>query len=492
MKKFLGTNPLYVFLIAPFFVLHGYFENFGYIAVGQTLLLAGMYCAGALLTFLLFLAIYRDRSKAALAAGFILSVYFFFGAFHDLLKEQVHPLAHYSLLLSALGLTAIVLLFWLGRTKRKFTGLQLFLNSLFLVYILVDLAGIINRSFQKDQDTGRAIRQQKMGYVPYAGTTKPDIYFLLFDAYTSSLALKEKYHFDNGDFDRFLLSEGFHIQRQSRSNYQFTFFSMPSMLNMSYVPGLEIKRDSIELRKYLTDLVRDNEFTAFLHRQGYEIVNCSIFDLQGNPSPVDESLLPIKTRLITEQTLYSRVMKDLGFHFLPYFRNTLLEKELYRSRENDNRLISLVKSQSAVPAARPRFVYGHFNFPHPPYYYDSLGNPRRVVTFYSASDENDWKSYIDYLTYTNARAEELVRTIKKNTGGRAVIVLMGDHGLRYHTLPGPPPLYQLQNQNAVYFPGKDYHLFYDSISAVNQFRVVLNSLFGQNLPLLKDSTVELK
>ena len=69
---------------------------------------------------------------------------------------------------------------------------------------------------------------------------------------------------------------------------------------------------------------------------------------------------------------------------------------------------------------------------------------------------------------------------------------MGDHGLRYHDRLGYNPLSFVENQNAVYFPGKDYRLFYDSISGVNQFRVILNTLFGQNLPLLKDSVVNVK
>jgi len=46
-----------------------------------------------------------------------------------------------------------------------------------------------------------------------------------------------------------------------------------------------------------------------------------------------------------------------------------------------------------------------------------------------------------------------------------------------------------KNLNAVYFAGKDYHLFYDSVSGVNQFRIILNSLFNQSISLLKDATI---
>jgi hypothetical protein len=492
MKKFLGTIPLYVLLIPLFFVLHGYVENFGYIDAGQTLLLAAIYSVGAAITFLLCLLVYRNCARAALATAFFLCTYFFFGALQDFLKEHAHSLSRYAVLLPALMLTAILLLIGLKRTKRSFPGWQLFLNCLFLLYIVIDLAGMLARSLQKNRDPAQTLRQEKMGYVPCPTTTRPDIYFLVFDAYASSKALKEQYHFDNSAFDHFLEKEGFHIQQQSRSNYRFTFFSMPSILNMSYLEDLEIKRSPVELRNYLTGLILDNEVMAFLHRQGYEIVNCSSFDLRGNPSPVVESLLPIRTRLITAQTLYSRVIRDLGYHFLSYLTVPVLGTELYQSLNNDNKLIAAVEKASALPAGKPRFIYGHFNFPHPPYYYGKLGVKRTVTSFYDGTDENNVQGYLDYLYYTNLQAEHLVTKIKKNSGGKAVIILMGDHGLRYPYFASPAPLYQLENQNAVYFPGKDYHLLYDSISGVNQFRVVLNTLFGQHLPLLKDSSAELK
>ena len=84
---------------------------------------------------------------------------------------------------------------------------------------------------------------------------------------------------------------------------------------------------------------------------------------------------------------------------------------------------------------------------------------------------------------------DLISTIKKNTGGNAVIIFMSDHGFRYIPNGKDLPGYAFNNQNAVYFPDGDYHLFYDSISAVNQFRVIFNKMFRQNLPLLKDSSI---
>ena len=492
--KNLQTIPLFVFLLPVFFVLHGYRENLGYIHPGQATLLAGVYLLGSGIVVCLCYLLYRNVPKAALAAGLLLAFYFFFGAIQDFLKAYLHPLSRYALLVPALVVASIAWIVFLRRTGRSFRSWFFYLNSLFLIYLLVDATPILLSSAASSRARHRIdASNDTITYTRYTGTAKPDIYFLLFDAYTSSKCLKEQYQYDNGDFDRFLTEKGFHIAYASRSNYKYTILSMPSIFNMDYLDKLkDVKGGPVAEYYYLSDLIKDNEFMDWLHSIGYDIVNCSIFDLRGHPSPITESLLPLQTRLITDQTFYSRFYRDVGWNFYQFTINPLSEEEINLSLNNDNKLIRLVGSASATPSTHPRFIYGHFNIPHPPYYFDKEGRPRKVAAPYRATDEDRLQDYLDYLNYTNKRAEELIDTILKNTQGRAVIIFMGDHGLRYHDELGYNPLSFVQNQNAVYFPGKDYHLFYDSISGVNQFRVVLNSLFGQNLPLLKDSIVNVK
>lgn len=493
MKRRLHTMPFFLGLLPVFFVLHGYRENLGYIHAGDALLLTAVYLLGSAVVFLLFLALYRQPAKAALAAVFILAFYFFFGALHDGLRAHVRPLSRYAVLLPAFLAAATAWIIFLRRTGRPLQRWLFYLNCLFLIYIAIDLAGLALPFSRRPKGAGAAASRDTITYTRYTDSAKPDIYFLLFDAYSSSLALQQQYHYDNGDFDRFLTAEGFRILRESRSNYKYTILSMPSILNMCYLDRLkDVKGGPVEEYYYLSDLIRDNELITYLRSLGYAIVNCSIFDLRGEPSPVEGSLLPLQTRLITDQTLYSRFYRDIGWNFYRFTINPLSAKEIYKSLDNDNRLISRLEAASAGHSSRPRFIYGHFNIPHPPYYFGRDGNPRKVAGPYRAADEDRLQDYLDYLPYTNRRAEEIIRTILRNTGGKAVIILMGDHGLRYHDRLGYNPLSFVQNQNAVYFPGGDYHLFYDSISGVNEFRVVLNSLFRQKIPLLKDSTVNVK
>jgi hypothetical protein len=72
-----------------------------------------------------------------------------------------------------------------------------------------------------------------------------------------------------------------------------------------------------------------------------------------------------------------------------------------------------------------------------------------------------------------------------------VIIFMSDHGFRHFTKPVDRK-YHFMNLNAVYLPGRNYSLFNDSLSNVNQFRVLFNSLFKTSYPVLPDSCIYLK
>jgi hypothetical protein len=490
MKNKLQLLPLPVILLPFFFVLHGFLENYGYINLKDAALLTGLYILYAGALFILFLALYRNRIKAGLAAAMLLAIFFFFGALQDFFKSHFAILNRYSVLLPALLIIAAIVIIFLRRTKRTLRRFNLFLNCLLLVYIIVDLTAIAGRMLSGSKNKSYS---GNVPFIPCDTCQHPDIYFLVFDAYQGSSSLKEKYHYDNSEFDRFLQREGFHIQAKSHANYKYTILSMPSILNMSYLDKLSsVKGGPVQEYYYLSDLIRKNQLTDFLVSMGYDVVNCSIFDLQGNPSPITESLLPLKTRLITDQTLFSRCMRDIGWHLFQFSHDPFSEKVLYGDLNNNNTLIKDFNRAIAAPALRPRFVYGHFNLPHPPYYFDKDRKRNAIKKAYTAEDEDDIQSYLDYLNYTNDVAENLILKIKKATNGKAVIIFMGDHGLRYHDQLEYNPPWFLQNQNAVYFPGKEYGQLYDSISGVNQFRVVLNTLFKQNIPLLKDSIVNVK
>ncbi|HVE61418.1 MAG TPA: hypothetical protein VNA26_06350, partial [Chitinophagaceae bacterium] len=78
-------------------------------------------------------------------------------------------------------------------------------------------------------------------------------------------------------------------------------------------------------------------------------------------------------------------------------------------------------------------------------------------------------------------------TILQKSKTPPIIVFMGDHGFR-HFLQPVDRHYHFMNFNSIYLPGKNYKGLYDSISGVNQFRIILNNQFKTNFPLIKDSS----
>ncbi|MEO6221408.1 MAG: hypothetical protein ABIO81_13330, partial [Ginsengibacter sp.] len=314
MINALRKQPWYLFLLPLFFVIHGFTENYGFINFWDTLILAFTYVIAALILFFLFLFLFKNRVKAALAVSFLMAFYLFFGAIQDFCKTYVSFLNRYSVLLPVFVIIFVTLILYLRKSKSNFSKLNLFLNSLFLIYILVDFGSLVYKKFNPSLNKLAAYSfAREYDYRPCDSCPKPDIYFLVFDEYASSVSLKNHFNYDNSSLDTFLTEQGFHIQRRSTSNYNFTPLSMASLLNMSYLKGITPNDISIEDYARCNELIRNNEVINFLSLQGYEIVNYSIFDLAGNPSLISQDFLPLKTKLITDGTLFNRMHKDLGW-----------------------------------------------------------------------------------------------------------------------------------------------------------------------------------
>lgn len=489
MLGFIKKYPLYLFLLPVFFVLHGFVENWGFIDPYEALLLLGSYLGMALVITLFSYIFFKSWTKASLVTTFWMSFFFFFGAIHEFLKTTpaLAFLSRYSILLGTTLVLLILLFIFLKRTSKPFNKFSVYLNALFLIYILTDTGiGIYKSITQKDEGLSVYTFTQENKQKPCDTCAKPNIYFLLFDEYAGSTSLKEEYNFDN-DLDSFLIQQEFKIQRHSNSNYNFTPFSMSSILNMSYIDGIKnINRISAEDYSNTTLLIRDNEVIKYLDMQGYEIINYSVFDLAGNPSMVEQSFLPLKTKLISDRTLFAQMNKDIGWLLMTKIPFKWFDKNYYfRHRDNNIEFHEKITALSESHPKKPFFVYGHFYMPHSPYFYNKKGELKSQELVMTEYKSNPAPAYLEYLIYTNTKIKSLLASIRKNDP-KAVVILMSDHGYRNRELQNKKAFFR--NLNAVYFPDHQTSMFYDSITGVNQFRLVFNKMFNANYPLLKDSS----
>lgn len=442
--------------------------------------------AAGLALFFIGKKVFSNNGKAALFSSFILILVLFFGAIQEFLVQfRITHLLGRLVVLVPLSLFAMLLFFiFLKRTKRTFARTIIYVNVLLLVYIIID-AGVIIAGLTKYADP----RKQTVGQYGWSGCdtcSKPSVYLIMPDSYFGSDGLRRYFNYDNRDFENYLRRENFHINNGSLSNYTFTAFSIASTFNMDYLQNIgRFTYNDHYAYTQATKALQYNKVFAFFAALGYTVNNYSGFDMHGAPAYHKSELMPNKIRLITKQTMFYRVNK--------YLRPYLVRKGWLSPEKMEEEYISLteemmqkVLDDSKPGTNNPEFTYLHLMMPHEPYAFDSLGN-RMINGKVTATGftYDPHQQFLQYQVYTNKRISGFIKQLKTKTGGKAVILLLSDHGYR--------PAFKMDrklsycNLNALYLPRQNYSGWYDGISNVNQFRVLFNTLFHQDMPMLVDS-----
>ncbi len=482
LKKY----PYFLFLLVFFFCLHGSVENFGLITVKEVATSGLWMLMGIVFLFGLVFLITRKLLFAALVVFFSATCFFFFGAFHDFIKS----ISIFSVIKSyryfvpiMLSLLALLILF-LRKKINILPKITLYLNVLLIIYCFVDLVSVLLLTFQPTEKN-----KQEFNFQYLDVTQKPDVYFLLFDSYPGQKSLTDSFNFNNEKFNNFLLENSFK-PLNTRSNYNATFFSMASMLNMRYIdkkytwniptPKEENERQS--------EIKNASVFTLFKN-MGYDIYNYSIFDLENNRSSYTQNnFLNNHSRSLNDKVFINRVIRDLApsmppdmmalfpnyYDYLVYgnkFDNINLEKDIYSFLERKR--------------VKPSFLYAHFLMPHAPYFYDSLGNDISKKILLSSEMNPDTKLFLSYLKYTNQVISRIILAIKKKNPD-SIIIFMSDHGCNIWNISGNFEQ-SFYNNCAVYFPNKIYGETKNCITNVNFFPYLFNTQYNQKLEYLPDS-----
>ncbi|MDB5208834.1 MAG: hypothetical protein JWR72_3909 [Flavisolibacter sp.] len=488
MKKGLqvASKEFFLFLMPLFFVLHGYINNMQAMQFSEAIGLWLQTVLAISLILLIGLLNFRSLRKASVFAFSIMFFHLFFGPLHDLLKSLFPSifLSKYIFILPVLLFSLIALMIYLKKTKRNFNRFSLYLNGLFLLLILLETPNwIIARK-----------HQNQVASLPGSSICdtceKPDIYLIIADEYADSSSLQQIFNFNNQDFQTSLRNRGFYFIKNSKSNYNFTPFAMASLLQMDYLTGIEGHNSSMADKNRCYQLINKSSLWHFLQQQGYEISNHSIFNIANIPTAAPQNYILIGKDMILSQTFLSRLDRDLRYHLVLSFKiESEIERIVYFINRCNNLLLGRLLQETAKVSAKPKFVYTHLTMPHYPYYFTKEGKLNKIEVL-KEGEQVRKEEYIGYLQYSNSIFLKTIDTILQNSKKPPIILFMGDHGFREFTdgFEKNAPYYY-QNQNAVLLPDKNYNQFYDGISSVNQFRVLLNTSFGQQIPLLKDSTI---
>ncbi len=452
VRSLITNRPIFIVLLPLFFVFHGFTEHYNFISVRDASLLLILYMTGMVIVTSVNWLFYRNFIKASVISFYLIAIFFFFGSMQDLLRKHFAGsfFSRYSFILALFLLLLVLLIIWIRKTKSSLLTLTLYLNILLLVLCGIDLLRLAERILVQSRKSGINFSDPSLSACRRCN--RPDILFIILDEYSGNTALNQLFHFDNSAFERQLEQRGFYVAKQSRSNYNYTPFSVASVLNMNYL-DLDMAKKAPGNIDYCYQQIRNSDVIKFLLASGYTFSNYSIFDFKDRPAINYDSFLPNNTSLITSQTFLCRVLKDISYNISTgkWPLKWGVNKRIYEHLSNNENVIRAVEERAAEKTNNPKFVYAHLMMPHYPYYFDRQNRPLPVQKLLPGQEANK-QNYIEYLQYCNSRILDLVDHIITNSDRSPVIMLLGDHGFR-QGIKKEEHSYAFMNLNAIYLPG---------------------------------------
>jgi hypothetical protein len=507
MKKLLWSFPLYVLLLPLFFVLHHNNELFGFIAFHQSAAAFGLCVLYLVIWTVLFYLFNRSLDRSAFIA-FLIGIYtLYFGDYLDFLKS-VFGHSFFSSYKFVVPFSVIVMVLvskYQAGNGDRIQKVKVYLNVVMILFVFIEVISSIVYFIETPSHHNLIypLKPISSNYRPSEKklNEKPDIYFIVFDAYTNATTLKKLWKFNNRLIETWLEENGFYIADSSKSNYNFTPFSIASTLNMDYLnPRWGAKGNVPEFELRAVRSMSENETISLLKKEDYQVRYFTPFESNIEDIGLYHEFSDFGSKEFYRQTFPNRFKLDVLWNFVSGKFNfgikhnrKIEELPLYKNyvqRANDiaTTINKLKETADSSSNRRPQFVYAHFLITHQPHLFDSTGNLKKGLAL--ISQRNLFETYTHQVMYANRVITELVEWIKLHNKKNTIIIIEGDHGFR--DFPPSMDSFHFPNLNTIYFPDKDYNRFYPQLSPVNTFRIVFNHYFGQNLPLLKDSCIFVK
>ena len=434
--------------------------------------------------FLIMNLILRNWMKAALLSLILLILFFSYGQVYNILKNPANPLLglvrHRILGLVWLGLAGLAL-WYISRKITNLVAVTLTLNVLVLVLFVFPAIQVIQ--FEVRSYTRSSVATNSPTTSVQASQTYPDIYYIIFDGYMRDDNLKVVYDFDNSVFIDNLTQRGFYVANCSQSNYAYTELSLASSLNANYLDTLGAGDDV-----QADFLIQNSSVRLFLKNHGYTIVafETGFTWSQWENADVYYKYVPHASQLNGFESLF--LQTTLICIPIDEFK---LDKNTSSDALDHDRTVSNLDILKKVSnkIKEPKFVFAHLIIPHPPYVYKPNGDfvPEGTLTekwIYDLTTPGpDKPGYTNAILYANSEILNVVDNILADSKTPPIIIIQGDHGAFRFNMPEQ----RMSILNAYYLPNTAARgSLYPSITPVNSFRILFDSYFGQNLPLLPD------
>ena len=494
--------PFHTFAFAIFPILALLAFNIAEVAPRVALRSVVISLVAAVVILCVIALITRNWQKAGLATTLVLILFYSYGQVYEFL--QAHQIFGIILgrhrFLTVLFAIILIAGMWAIYFRLKDTSLstQIF-NIVGVVLLIYPLVKIGSYSYHT------ASNAQHLVNSPYNIDTSalkkpknlPDVYLIVLDGYTRADSFSNDLAFDNSAFENELKSMGFYIASCSRSNYNTTRPSLTATLNMNYVPALidEIGRQGLTNSDDVWLLLKQSKVRYLLESMGYKTVafdsgfewsrfrDADIY-LQYTGVPYEmQTFQPFEAMLIRSSALL--IWSDSIYRSLPAYTKTIFNATSFGLEDHINRELYILDQLPRIPfSPGPKFIFVHIMIPHPPFIFLPNGDLQVNTSYYrftdlwATIDETMKAGYLNEAQFLNNRIPEILRAIITKSNVPPIIVLMGDHG--------PTFIDRYLNLNAFLLPDAGKQALYSSITPVNSFRVIFDTVYGTNFGLLPD------
>lgn len=498
MVKKILESPLHLIFLSIYPVLYLFSFNTNNLPITVIILPIVVALIFSGLIYLFFLFLLKDNLKTSIVSLISIGIIINHGYFHKTLEKL-----NIDYLLVNHRIDILLFIFWvilillslylLSVTKSNLKKTTQILNIFTFVLIMIPLFTILPSIFRPNITIldSNLETNSKLEKSLSNKKNQPDIYYFIFDRYAGEETLNNIYNYDNSNFYKFLVDQGFYIANKSRSNYPKTLPSIGSSLNMSYLKSVNDLKGNGPSEIPGEKIIAENKVAKYLKERGYLYYNLGSWWPTTRYNPQADINYISKELGLNIDEFYRFLIKDTLFK--PILGALFPQARLYIDHFYTHRGTLLYQFNifnEITQKKGPKFTFSHILIPHEPYVFDEKCN------FLTGSEPDPQiDKYKNQLTCANKKIEELVKILLKNSETKPIIIFQADEGPhpilnpRGSTWTGANPLSLTEKfsiLNAYYFPDQDYSDLYPTITPVNSFRVVFNKYFETKLNLLPD------
>ncbi len=470
-------SDIYIYFFSVYSILFFWFHNFEEAYIGEVSIIFFGCLSLAFLVKKIFNYFFEDKVKTNLITVIFLIMFFTYGHLFNV-DGYLSFLRSIQIFNQSIGRYLYTLSFWIilfmiivwafHKSKRNFRQLEKIVKLNVFILVLFPISSLImiqTKFFFNYTPSFYKVKRVNLKH-------KPNIYYIIFDAYARADVLKNIYNYNNENFIKALKKRGFFIADQSCSNYTMTHLSIPSSMNMEY---LNSEQDWFSPFK----MMKESKVLAFIKQQGYKTINiASGWGFTDRNYIVDLEVF----RLFSCNFIYEFLHTTLLAPIHNYGIKLLQERRLRIG------ILDAFESLSKKWDLEPFFLFCHMVTPHEPHLFEKDSSPL-------ISAKPTKATYLKQISFLNNKIIKVVDDILEHFNGNVIIIIQSDHGPNYNDslcLAGKKKVSmqaikeRLSNLSLFYLPEGGSSILYPTITPVNIFRLIFNYYFGANFEKLED------